>query len=127
MRSKKAISEFNKIRKIILKRDNYFCKFGRYCKKPIRLAIHHIDCNPENNIPENLITLCKHCHEFFHTCIDDTYFLNIQQDLEKALKYLKICKTKNITLSSFSKKNKIDKRYLSKAIMMCEKYFYDEI
>jgi hypothetical protein len=55
-------------RNIILERDKYQC---RSCgKKEGRLEIHHIDGNgstrkkriEKNNNPENLITLCKHCH-----------------------------------------------------------------
>jgi len=31
------------------------------------LQVHHVDQNPENNDPTNLQTLCKHCHDFWHT------------------------------------------------------------
>ena len=30
------------------------------------LVVHHIDDNPANNTPENLITLCKTCHAVHH-------------------------------------------------------------
>ena len=52
------------LRKIILERDNFTCK---YCGKreytfKRSLHMHHIDYNPENNNPGNLITLCSRCH-----------------------------------------------------------------
>ncbi len=31
------------------------------------LHAHHVDQNQENNDPVNLQTLCKHCHNFWHT------------------------------------------------------------
>lgn len=32
-----------------------------------RLHVHHCDQNPANNDPNNLQTLCQHCHDFWHT------------------------------------------------------------
>jgi len=37
------------------------CGHGR------RLQAHHIDQNITNNNAENIQTLCKHCHDFWHT------------------------------------------------------------
>lgn len=31
------------------------------------LQAHHIDQDKANNEPENIQTLCKHCHDFWHT------------------------------------------------------------
>jgi hypothetical protein len=31
------------------------------------LHAHHVDQNPENNVEQNIQTLCKHCHNFWHT------------------------------------------------------------
>jgi hypothetical protein len=31
------------------------------------LHAHHVDQNQANNEPENIQTLCKHCHDFWHT------------------------------------------------------------
>ncbi len=31
------------------------------------LQAHHVDQNPANNEPDNIQTLCKHCHDFWHT------------------------------------------------------------
>jgi 5-methylcytosine-specific restriction endonuclease McrA len=36
------------------------------CKTKNNLAIHHIDSNPKNNSPENLMTLCNSCHMKWH-------------------------------------------------------------
>jgi len=31
-----------------------------------KLVIHHRDCNKENNVINNFVTLCKSCHSRFH-------------------------------------------------------------
>ncbi|HET6498807.1 MAG TPA: HNH endonuclease signature motif containing protein, partial [Coriobacteriia bacterium] len=36
------------------------------CGGKTSLQVHHIDQVPENNDPENLETLCKYCHDFWH-------------------------------------------------------------
>jgi len=56
--------EFSRIKNHIKKRDNFTCQ---ECGKSeselsIPLCIHHIDNNPANNNPMNLITLCITCH-----------------------------------------------------------------
>ena len=62
-------SAWNSITYKIRKRDNYTCvdcgkreKSGR-CK----FYVHHIDKNPHNIDPLNLITLCTVCHGKRHT------------------------------------------------------------
>jgi len=64
----------NKLREQIRKRDNYRCQqcfqhqdalFENY-KAGIRrrkLSVHHIDYQKTNNNPENLISLCRSCHQ----------------------------------------------------------------
>lgn len=55
--------EFNKeLKQIILERDNYTCQCPDCENISVRLAIHHIDYNKNNNNPKNLITLCNSCH-----------------------------------------------------------------
>jgi len=56
--------EFKQLRAIIRQRDDYKCQI---CGVPERecirqLEVHHIDEQPENNSPENLISLCTQCH-----------------------------------------------------------------
>jgi len=41
--------------------------FCESCGCKTSLQAHHIDQNPENNTSENIQTLCKHCHDFWHT------------------------------------------------------------
>lgn len=68
------------LKKFILKRDKYTCQWNEKCKNKnvllkdddddycySNLVIHHIDFNNKNNNPENLITLCKYCHLYFHS------------------------------------------------------------
>lgn len=54
------------VRQYVLKRDNYTCQC---CKKhkEIKLHVHHIESRKTgSNTPNNLITLCKDCHEKVH-------------------------------------------------------------
>jgi phage replication O-like protein O len=44
----------------ILKRDNREC---RVCGSKSDLCVHHIDYNQDNNKDDNLITLCRSCHQ----------------------------------------------------------------
>ena len=57
-----SITEWNKIRFLIYKRDNFTCQ--RCSKKNLILDVHHkIPYRiSKNNFLENLITLCRKCH-----------------------------------------------------------------
>src|SRR5580704_9617442 len=37
------------------------------CGAPTSLVAHHVDQDPANNAPENVQTLCKQCHDFWHS------------------------------------------------------------
>jgi len=37
------------------------------CGEKRKIVIHHIDQNLDNNDPKNLQTLCKYCHDFWHS------------------------------------------------------------
>ena len=53
-------NRFNKfLKNKIKKRDNYSCVM---CNSKNKLEVHHIDYNKKNNEENNLITLCKKCH-----------------------------------------------------------------
>jgi 5-methylcytosine-specific restriction endonuclease McrA len=52
--------DWNKtLKRSIRERDRYTCFI---CKKEPALDCHHIDYNKLNCNPNNLITLCRHCH-----------------------------------------------------------------
>lgn len=54
-------------KELILKRDEYKC---RKCSSTDRLQIHHMNlCNwyDEDQLSENLITLCVYCHHGLHS------------------------------------------------------------
>lgn len=36
------------------------------CGTAETLQVHHLDRNPANNSPENLMTLCRRCHAIWH-------------------------------------------------------------
>lgn len=54
--------EFKLIKKIIRQRDQYHCKLCGDPENGQKLSVHHIDYNPKNNVPNNLICLCRLCH-----------------------------------------------------------------
>ena len=57
-------NEYYRMRNRILKRDGYKCTT---CSNEEALHVHHIDRDPTNNEPSNLITLCEDCHLKYHT------------------------------------------------------------
>jgi len=56
----------HELREYIRNRDNYTCQeCGKHQKdnnKNKKLEVHHVDYDKNNNIEENLISLCKSCH-----------------------------------------------------------------
>lgn len=61
---KPYLFNWNNIREKIRNRDNYSCQICENVKKDKgkALPVHHIDYNKENNLSDNLITLCFSCH-----------------------------------------------------------------
>lgn len=63
-REKYALRGWKDIRNTILERDGHTCII---CGGGEVLHIHHIDCDPTNDDPSNLITLCGICHARVHS------------------------------------------------------------
>lgn len=61
--------EYN-VRQYVLKRDNYTCQAcGAHntAKTRVKFHIHHLESRKTGgNAPDNLITLCEHCHKAIH-------------------------------------------------------------
>jgi HNH endonuclease len=53
------------VRREILIEASYRCAVPR-CMTALAIDVHHIDENPANNDPSNLIALCPTCHGAFH-------------------------------------------------------------
>ena len=57
-------------RQYVLHRDGYACRCcGAHptAKKPVKLHVHHIESRQTGgNAPNNLVTLCMHCHTLLH-------------------------------------------------------------
>lgn len=54
---------WKELRKLIYKRDGWCCQeCGCHFGQKHRPAAHHIDYDPTNNDPSNLISLCSSCH-----------------------------------------------------------------
>jgi 5-methylcytosine-specific restriction endonuclease McrA len=60
--------DFYNLKQYILSRDGYLCQKCSGKKKDDKLHVHHIifRCNGGTHAPENLITLCKTCHDNLH-------------------------------------------------------------
>ena len=63
-----ADADFADVRESILRRDKYSCQGCglQTARENHKLNVHHIDFNPGNNDPDNLITLCVFCHGILH-------------------------------------------------------------
>ena len=55
-----------KLKEEIKKRDRYKCFL---CGAKRNLHVHHIDEDPTNNDPSNLVTLCEACHRLVHRLV----------------------------------------------------------
>lgn len=55
-------AEYYKIRKSIIQRDGGSCAVPMCRTRDVRVHVHHIDYNKENNSPLNLITACPSCN-----------------------------------------------------------------
>mgnify|MGYP001561409902 CR=1 FL=1 len=76
--------DFFDIRKQILERDNYICQCPDCEHKTELLDIHHIDYNKQNNIPKNLITLCRSCHAKTFCKNSKNYYKIFYQNIMKS-------------------------------------------
>jgi len=59
-------NKFNdELKEKIRKRDNYTCQECGYAQEELgyALSVHHIDYNKKNSILDNLVSLCKSCHQ----------------------------------------------------------------
>lgn len=78
-------AEFNdELKKQIRTRDNYTCQECGYEQEKLEcmLSIHHIDYDKHNNNPNNLISLCRSCHQQTNFNRDDwTNYFNEKQQL----------------------------------------------
>ena len=58
---------FYNVRQYIFWRDNYTCRCCRAHGKDVKLHVHHLETRKTGgNAPDNLITVCKKCHNEFH-------------------------------------------------------------
>ena len=53
----------NTLRQSIRERDHYTCKICGEKQGDYAYSVHHIDYDKKNCNPDNLITLCKRCHQ----------------------------------------------------------------
>lgn len=59
--------DFYNTRQYVLHRDGYTCQCCGVHDKDVKLHVHHIESRSTGgNAPNNLITLCEHCHKALH-------------------------------------------------------------
>lgn len=64
IREKYGLRGWREVRAAVLDRDGKVCAV---CGGDNDLHIHHIDLNPTNDAPGNLVALCSVCHARVHT------------------------------------------------------------
>lgn len=76
--SEKADREYVKVRRSVLSRDKYTCRFCGFQTAPNRTAppesseasgfleVHHLDDDHAHNLMPNLASTCPFCHQVFH-------------------------------------------------------------
>jgi len=108
-----------RLKRQIKERDNYQCQWGEKCKdKSIsrsNLIIHHIDYDENNNDPNNLITLCKFCHAYFHLQLNNKNSFMAKQLQKKHI------------LIDYAKKNKLTIQNLANLIGISKPLLYQII
>ena len=60
------IKDWVKIRKPILERDGHSCRICSRDGVEAKLNVHHIDWIRTHNEHDNLVTLCRQCHQAVH-------------------------------------------------------------
>jgi hypothetical protein len=63
------------LKRSIRERDKYTCQLCGKLQGDIAFSVHHIDYNKENCNPDNLITLCRSCHQ--KTNINRSYWIKV--------------------------------------------------
>ena len=61
--------DWNVISATIKRQADYTCYICQQCQidsPTLILNVHHIDYNPQNNEPDNLVVLCRDCHVRLH-------------------------------------------------------------
>ncbi len=60
-----AAESYRKLRRLVLERDSWRCQF---CGQIVNLQVHHLRPRSQqgDDKEENLITLCRACHERVH-------------------------------------------------------------
>jgi hypothetical protein len=73
--TKSGRNEARKLKRIIVIKRSHVCEVPN-CGWSITLQMHHIDCDRQNNIEQNLILLCPNHHSLAH--IQDVQKLTIE-------------------------------------------------
>lgn len=83
---KGTLYDYANIREYVLSRDSYTCQHCKGKSKDTKLEIHHIlfRSNGGSDEPENLICLCKTCHNKLH---ENTIKLNKTGSIKKQYKH----------------------------------------
>lgn len=64
--NRRGMSNHNTTTGIMLYRDMIDTSVCSKCGSTKNLLVHHLDSNRTNNKPENLVCLCKRCHQLHH-------------------------------------------------------------
>ena len=108
------------LREIIRKRDNYICRLGGEKQEELsspfkKLDVHHIDGNKKNCNPDNLISLCKKCHQKVHSGSFE-YFKEYFKKLANPMKFQKVPQLQEFRCLGKNKRNRDCNQLLFKYI-----------
>jgi len=118
------------VRQYVMHRDNHTCQHCKGKSKEDRLHVHHIvSRRVGGDRPENLVTLCKKCHDDYHKGrikldvkkrpgFRDTAFMGIMRNFlfqELKQKYINVSETFGYVTKHTRKQNNIPKSHINDA------------
>ncbi len=134
--------DFYNVRQYVLHRDGYECRNCGGCStktKPVKLHIHHIESRTTgSNRPDNLITLCEHCHRDYHSgkivlkfkktrSLRDAAFMGIMrkmliEKLKKVFVNKKVCSTYGYITKFNRDKYNIEKSHINDGFVIAKNF-----
>ena len=125
--------DYYNTKQFVLSRDSYTC---RACKaKQVKLHVHHIIYRSSggSNTPNNLITLCEHCHDNVHKSQVSKKIVKKFNKLVLETKYTASATQMNIIISQLKKvwKFKSTYGYITKynreKMLLSKHHYYDAL
>jgi hypothetical protein len=121
-----SLKGFYNVKSYVLNRDNYTCQHCKGKNKDNQLQCHHIKfrSNGGTDTPENLVTLCKTCHENLH---NGKFSITKQQKVTKHATQIGIVKSQLIkTYWNFKETFGYETKYKREQVLNLPKTHYND-